>query len=45
MKLSDMKIVAGLGSLDAFDAYVDAGADESVRVLEQAGAEIYWKTS
>lgn len=28
MKLSDMKIVAGLGSLDAFDAYVDAGADE-----------------
>ena len=28
MKLSDMKIVAGLGSLDAFDAYVGAGADE-----------------
>ena len=28
MKLSDMKIVAGLSSLDAFDAYVGAGADE-----------------
>ncbi len=28
MKLSDMKIVAGLGSLDAFDAYVEAGTDE-----------------
>ena len=28
--------------------YVDSiplGADETVRVLEQAGAEIYWKTS
>ncbi len=28
MKPSNPKIVAGLGSLDAFDAYVDAGADE-----------------
>ena len=28
MKLSNLKIVAGLGSLDAFDVYVSAGADE-----------------
>lgn len=28
MELSNLKIVAGLGSLDAFDAYAEAGADE-----------------
>ena len=33
---------------ETVNLYVDSiplGADETVRVLEQAGAEIYWKTS